>query len=515
MSREMPSNCQMNLQEMMPSSSGHCSSAVSISTASTASSADSTISDGINHGDAGGKSREILVGYAFGKKKLKTMKLIMHRTARVTTTTATATATATQEHFCDASASVVSFDSWSSLADDDASCGCGRDQDDEATCPMSSEGDSTSSFDARSEDSRDAADSSSPVSYVLRFVPLDLDKPLGQQDSGSFSLIIHKLTEDLLCLTNSKQGSKEYNRSCERISALERYCAQNPSCKLIDSPSRVRHLMSRERIASMLSTSLKSLPSNGAYTVRAPNYAVIKQAETSCRIVASAGLCYPLIAKPLDAAGTVQSHKMTVALSPSGLQDCIYPCLLQSYENHDGVLFKVYVIGKEVRLFRRPSLPNLPLGTGQYKMRSVPFDSQKPYPSLRDFGLYEEGYPSPSPSPSPIPSSSSSSYSSSSSSSYSVPATNAPHSLINLSPPPTLCLEEVLPIASKIKETFHLDLFGFDVLVCTPPKAAPSKPKDLVVVDLNYFPSYKEMQFDLPKLLKDFILQKVNASALP
>ena len=65
------------------------------------------------------------------------------------------------------------------------------------------------------------------------------------------------------------------------------------------------------------------------------------------------------------------------------------PSLLQEYSNHDGMLFKVYVLGKKVWVFKRPSLPNLPIGEiGEEEGRGfVEFDSQRPYPSLIDFGI--------------------------------------------------------------------------------------------------------------------------------
>ena len=73
------------------------------------------------------------------------------------------------------------------------------------------------------------------------------------------------------------------------------------------------------------------------------------------------GLKYPLIGKPLVAASTRESHQLVVALDERGLKDLPRDCIVQSYENHSGILYKVYVIGREtVRVFPRPSLPDLP-----------------------------------------------------------------------------------------------------------------------------------------------------------
>eukprot|EP00952_Eustigmatos_sp_NYUAD-ZCMA_P010227 42068-Eustigmatos_ZCMA.PRE.1 len=61
--------------------------------------------------------------------------------------------------------------------------------------------------------------------------------------------------------------------------------------------------------------------------------------------------------------------------------------VLQEYSNHNSVLYKVYVLGDLVKVYQRPSLPNL-----TQRARNIAFDSQKPYPSEKDFdGSLEPG----------------------------------------------------------------------------------------------------------------------------
>lgn len=81
------------------------------------------------------------------------------------------------------------------------------------------------------------------------------------------------------------------------------------------------------------------------------------------------------------------------------------PCVVQQYHDHDNVLYKVYVIDRDVMVFRRQSLPNLAVsagdrcsggsadsagcvqeGGGQPKcLRSVAFDSRLSYPTASAF----------------------------------------------------------------------------------------------------------------------------------
>jgi len=53
---------------------------------------------------------------------------------------------------------------------------------------------------------------------------------------------------------------------------------------------------------------------------------------------------------------------------------------------------------------------------------------------------------------------------------------------------------------NKLREIFKLDLFGFDLLVT-------SEKREMVVVDVNYFPSYKEMSEYWPKLLAEYLVE--------
>ena len=107
---------------------------------------------------------------------------------------------------------------------------------------------------------------------------------------------------------------------------------------------------------------------------------------TIAKQIEDAPFTYPLIIKPLTAAGTAESHRMGILLGRNGISKIHTPCLLQEYANHDGILYKVYVLGNRVWVFPRPSLPNLPIG--ELLSSNIPhyddFDSQRPYPKTSD-----------------------------------------------------------------------------------------------------------------------------------
>ena len=84
-------------------------------------------------------------------------------------------------------------------------------------------------------------------------------------------------------------------------------------------------------------------------------------------------------------------------LSPAGLAAVQPPCVLQQFHDHAGRFFKVYVIGDEVMVFERPSLPDLcrlvhdaiphPLSRPCALRSSLSFDSRYAYPETGDFLL--------------------------------------------------------------------------------------------------------------------------------
>jgi len=108
----------------------------------------------------------------------------------------------------------------------------------------------------------------------------------------------------------------------------------------------------------------------------------------------------------------------------------------------------------------------------------VEFDSQKEYPGLSSFGVRRQQTASDSPKES----------------------TAAPPT--PPTPQTTITESDVLPIAQSLRQIFNLDLFGFDLLIC-------ESTGEMLVVDVNYFPSYKEMKEEWPRLLAEWLVESV------
>ena len=449
-----------------------------------------------------------------------------------------------------------------------------------------------------------SASSSATYHYPVRlsFVPLDPNHSLEEQQGGKFDLILHKLTEDILsCSLNDKDnGGKakdsSYSASFRRVSRLRQYHRDHPEACMVDDPSHVQTLMSRSDIGHVLQKCLRNVQSASGIPVCSPKFVEctprdIESTRSECyREVAQSLMnqlhesrmtTFPLIAKPLIAAGTKQSHSMAVLLSPEALvpflegrqrqqrhvpgkatsstaaasdkrKTIVSPrqreFVLQEYVNHDAVLYKVYVLGDIVKVYQRPSLPNLPKVNIQPQKREnvkskatppddvscssrtrgtfVEFDSQRPYPRLQDFGIRDTGNKV-THSAQPLPTTNSIATAAKKQISSSTTATNDA----------VVTDMEVRPIVYALKRAFGLELFGFDILVThdnidstmmngasdeeeicrekrdtgSDLRRQPHQGQRMLVVDVNYFPSYKEVP-NFPSLLAHYLTQRVLQS---
>ncbi|KAK6466213.1 inositol-tetrakisphosphate 1-kinase-like [Huso huso] len=77
-------------------------------------------------------------------------------------------------------------------------------------------------------------------------------------------------------------------------------------------------------------------------------------------------LTFPFICKTRVAHGT-NSHEMAIIFNEEGLKDIKPPCVIQSFINHNAVLYKVFVVGESYTVVERPSLKNFPAGPADRK----------------------------------------------------------------------------------------------------------------------------------------------------
>lgn len=440
------------------------------------------------------------------------------------------------------------------------------------------------------------------------------DYPLDEQHGGKLDVILHKLTEDILCLSQLSQTDPRVKQkllneqdttimpsledraigldsdcdedntlAVQRVLRISDFNRKNPECCLVDDPFRVLTVMSRADIADTLQYCLQHVTSRSGIPVGTPRYAVVappystiattplldsrsypicldsfdhtaEEIDDNWLQEKSSGMSYPIIVKPLTAAGTKASHAMAVVMDPSLLGTIVRekaPCLLQEYSNHDAVLYKVYVLGDHVSVHKRRSLPNLPnKALYQSQLRHVEFDSQKPYPRLIDFGYPDEVMHDNTSftTTSTVESGATTSQTKKRFRWQKVPQYTGDHSDSHV-----VTVDEVMPIVCSLKKAFGLELFGFDVIITndlddsiplnysninqdendddkeasvTYAKSTVATGKEkkngchgrssknkmrMLVIDVNYFPSYKEVS-NFPALLAKYLTVRVIQS---
>lgn len=158
--------------------------------------------------------------------------------------------------------------------------------------------------------------------------------------------------------------------------------------------------------------------------------------QSSGEKVKIADFKFPVMVKSLQASGSYSAHDMAVVWSTEDVDRFTYPLYVQEYINHDGTIFKIYVLGEHNFIVTRVSLPNFPLDYQEpVKFNSQDWKHELPPELTKEYtGKRKE---------------------------------------------PVMALIE--QASSKVSQLLGLSLFGFDVIE----NVDTGK---LAVIDVNYFP---------------------------
>ncbi|XP_034274258.2 inositol-tetrakisphosphate 1-kinase [Pantherophis guttatus] len=83
--------------------------------------------------------------------------------------------------------------------------------------------------------------------------------------------------------------------------------------------------------------------------------------EDTLKQIEKNGIAFPFICKTRVAHGT-NSHEMAIIFNREGLKAIQPPCVIQSFINHNAVLYKVFVVGESYTVVKRPSVKNFSAG---------------------------------------------------------------------------------------------------------------------------------------------------------
>ncbi|TNM95440.1 inositol-tetrakisphosphate 1-kinase isoform X1 [Takifugu flavidus] len=186
----------------------------------------------------------------------------------------------------------------------------------------------------------------------IEVIKLDLSQPLEEQ--GQLDVIIHKLTDLIL------EADQNDSQAMLLVQRVQDYIDAHPETIILDPLPAIRTLLDRCKSYQLIHR-LESCMKDER--ICSPPFMVLN-ADCSPDVleqIRRQGLTFPFICKTRVAHGT-NSHEMAIIFSEEDLQDIKPPCVIQSFINHNAVLYKVFVVGDSYTVVERPSLKNFPSG---------------------------------------------------------------------------------------------------------------------------------------------------------
>ena len=279
-----------------------------------------------------------------------------------------------------------------------------------------------------------------------------VDLTMDLELQGKYDLIVHKALD--LYLTADEASRNAVREFSEYVERHKEVC-------VIDSVEHMDVCASRQTFLTSLQTLLQSNLPEFPYRIRTPwSYSLPSPSEsvlpTVLSAMSSACVAFPMMVKTVDSATSATSHLMYVVFDEEGLRTALScyqePLLIQEYINHDATVYKIYVFGKREMVAARESSGNLlPVPDLHY----VRFYTNQPWPAA----------------------------------------------LKTLQTPiiRDLPAQAVAYLSDLMRTYFKISLFGYDVL-------RPAGGEDLVVIDLNYFPGYKEVK-EMGEMMDELVLE--------
>ncbi|XP_011488665.1 inositol-tetrakisphosphate 1-kinase isoform X1 [Oryzias latipes] len=207
-------------------------------------------------------------------------------------------------------------------------------------------------------------------------VQLDLSQPL--EDQGPLDVIIHKLTDLIL------EADQNDSQAVMLVQRVQDYIDAHPETVVLDPLPAIRTLLDRCKSYQLVHRIESRMQDE---RICSPPFMVL---NTECspdvlEDIKKQGLTFPFICKTRVAHGT-NSHErksisvsclpsfhhsdgseMAIIFSEEDLKNVSPPCVIQSFINHNAVLYKVFVVGDSYTVVERPSLKNFPAGPSDRK----------------------------------------------------------------------------------------------------------------------------------------------------
>lgn len=243
------------------------------------------------------------------------------------------------------------------------------------------------------------------------------------------------------------------NANDPEVENFKNYCAHHPSVKIIDPLDPVSITLDREKMADACN-SIKYPPDLG-FKVSVPKSIPIETNDPIQVNEAIKNIRFPVLAKPRLAGSSNDAHMLRLCTIPEHLKGIPTPTLLQEYINHGGVIYKAYALGDHLEVGCRRSTRDVEIG------ENLEIDFHSQHPSDPN-GIWAN-----------------------------------PADLDKVQIP----YEHFQKLSSILREQLNLQLIGFDILI--------DHDGVFWLVDINYFPGYKNIE-NLEEKFVHFFLQQLQ-----
>ena len=279
----------------------------------------------------------------------------------------------------------------------------------------------------------------------------DIDIALYDHENfPQLDILLHKIT------INSKTNEDEAIRIRNLVL---KYALRNSKLKIIDNFENCEKILNRQIQTEVLKACSCTVDNITVFVPKTLSISEKMDIHTIKEIMKDNEIDFPILGKPLGDTLHQGCHDMVLVFSYEYLKDLPNPCLLQEFCNHNGILYKVFVIGDSYHVCERPSVKNLVLE----KRKSVFFNSRqvsKIFPKLVYLPKLHENNPL------------------------------LKHWLSSDLKPNMLNGKVVEEIIRRIKLKTGFYLFGFDILI-------ESNTGDYAIIDLSQFPGYSGVDDEL------------------
>ncbi|KAL2082009.1 hypothetical protein ACEWY4_021827 [Coilia grayii] len=197
----------------------------------------------------------------------------------------------------------------------------------------------------------------------IEIIQLDLSRPLEEQ--GPLDVIIHKLTDHIL------EADQKDAQAQLLVQSVQDYIDAHPETVVLDPMPAIRTLLDRAKSYQLIHKIEALLQDD---RICSPPFVVLHSecGRETLGQLQQRGITFPFICKTQVAHGT-SSHEMAIIFSEDDLKSVKPPCVIQSFINHNAVLYKVFVVGEAYSVVERPSIRNFPIGPTD--RRAISFNS--------------------------------------------------------------------------------------------------------------------------------------------